>query len=152
MDTIKAIANAISTSSIPTTLFLGAGVSIPSGAPSGFALSQDLTKEFFAGEHPRELSDISGRVELKYGRDGLVNFLRSKLESLQPSKAVLRLPDFNFASIFTTNYDLLVETAFKKAEVELPVVCSNKDYVFDSRQYDTMLFKLHGCITPAFPK
>ncbi|MFV0515716.1 MAG: SIR2 family protein [Jhaorihella sp.] len=147
LDTIKVIATAISTSNIPTTLFLGAGASIPSGAPTGFALSEDLTKEFFAGERTRDLSDISGRVELKYGRKDLVSFLRSKIEPLQPSKAALRLPDFNFANIFTTNYDLIVERAFEKAGVELPVVRSNKDYAFDYRQYNTMLFKLHGCIT-----
>ena len=147
MDSVKAISTAISESKIPTTLFLGAGASIPSGAPSGTALSEALTAEFFDGEKTRALSDISGRVELKYGRPDLVAFLRSKLTPLQPSKTVLRLPNFNFASIFTTNYDSLVEIAFEEAKVELPTVRSNKDYAFDYRQYNTMLFKLHGCIS-----
>lgn len=143
----QAIANAISASNIPTTLFLGAGASIASGAPSGSALSDELTKQFFGGDRRRELSDISGRVELKYGRQDLVAFIRSKLEPLQPSNTLLKLPNFNFINIFTTNYDLLVESAFEKQGVELPIVRSNKDYAFDNRQYNTMLFKLHGCIT-----
>ena len=147
MYNVKVISNTMSTSRIPTTLFLGAGASISSGAPSGSTLSRELTNKFFPDEHERVLSDISERVEVKFGRQELVEFLRSKIEPLQPSKTLLRLPEFNFSNIFTTNYDLLVEKAFEKAESEIPVVRSNNDYAFDYRQYNTKLFKLHGCIT-----
>ena len=147
MNDTQAIANAISESNIPTTLFLGAGASIPSGAPSGGALADELRKRFFEGDRRRELSDISGRVELKYGRTELIEFIRSKLKPLQPSNTLLQLPNFNFINIFTTNYDLLVEAAFDEAGVELPIVRSNKDYAFDNRQYNTVLFKLHGCVS-----
>lgn len=147
LGSLNYIAKSIAASSIPTTLFLGAGASIPSGAPSGPSLADDLTIRFFEGERPRQLSDISGRVELKYGRPELVKFLRSKLEPLEPSNTLLQLPSFNFSNIFTTNYDLLVEKAFERSGVDLPIVRSNKDYAFDHRQYNTVLFKLHGCIT-----
>lgn len=147
MHTVQSIASEISKSSLPTTLFLGAGSSIPSGAPSGAALAAELTKNFFNGDKERDLADIAGRVELKFGRKPLIDFLRSKIDPLHPSKTVTQIPNFNFSRIFTTNYDLLVERAYHQASIDLPVVRSNKDYAFDERQYNTMLFKLHGCIT-----
>lgn len=147
MQTTETIATAISRSSIPTVLFIGAGASIPSGAPSAAMLAKDLTDNFFSGEKQRELSDIAGRVEHKYGRDRLVECLRGKIHPLRPSKTFMQLPNFNFSNIFTTNYDLLVEKAYEKSNIDLPVVRSNKDYVFDYRQHNTILFKLHGCIT-----
>lgn len=147
METTGTIASAISKSAVPTVLFLGAGSSISSGAPSASALAQALTDEFFPGDKPRILADIAGRVEIKFGRKKLIDFIRDNLDSISPSKSLLQLPNFNFANIFTTNYDQLIEKSFDNCRQALPTIKSNKDYTFDYRQYNTMLFKLHGCVT-----
>ncbi len=75
-----------------------------------------------------------------------MNALRDLIVSLSPSATLKQLPNFNFSSIYTTNYDTLVEKSFEYARVDLPVIKSNKDYKFDHRQYNTMLYKLHGSI------
>ena len=147
METTDTIAAEISASAIPTVLFLGAGASMPSGAPSGGMLADELTREFFPGERQRSLSDIAGRIEFKFGRQSLVKILRDKIVPLKPSPSIRYLPTFNFSSIFTTNYDQIIEKAYKELGIDLPVIRSNKDYAFDYRQYNTMLYKLHGCIT-----
>ncbi len=147
METTESIANAVAQSSIPTVLFLGAGASIGSGAPSAANLAEFLRTEHLPHERPRELSDISGRIELMWGRTTLTKSIRSVLSKLTPSAALSNLPNFNFSSIFTTNYDTLVEKSFEQSKIDIPVIRSNKDSAFDHRQYNTILYKLHGCIT-----
>lgn len=143
---INAITRDLSQSQLPTTLFLGAGASIASGAPSGTQLSNLLRDEFFPNDSARLLSDMAGRVEVLFGRQKLVQFIRSKFTNLFPSTTMLQLPNFNFSSIFTTNYDQLIEKSFSNLGVEIPVFRSNKDWNFDQRLYNTILYKLHGCI------
>lgn len=147
METTGSIAKEIARSKIPTVLFLGAGASIPSGAPTGAMLSRILTQAFFPDEKERQLSDISGRVEIKFGRSKLVSVIRENISKITPSETLKQLPNFNFSNIFTTNYDELIEKSYQIQGVKLPVIKSNRDYSFDYRQYNTMLFKLHGCIT-----
>jgi hypothetical protein len=147
MKTVDSIAQSIAISHVPTAIFLGAGSSISSGAPSGTHLSQLISDEFFPTDKIRTLSDIAGRVEAVFGRKPLVDFLRLKLRDLSPSDAMKMLPHFNFSNIFTTNYDTLVEKSFSMSNNSIPIVRSNKDYSFDQRQYNTILYKIHGCLS-----
>lgn len=144
---LSSVARMIADSKIPTTLFLGAGASIPSGGMTADGLADVLRKEFFPGERQRPLSEIASRAEYKYDRKRLVEVIRRELSTLKPSDSVAQLPRFNFKDIFTTNYDTLVETAYKTQKLEIPVVKSDRDWGFDSRQYNTILYKLHGCLT-----
>ncbi len=131
-----------------TVLFLGAGASRASGAPTGSQLADFLWQELHYGEQPgSELSEIAGILEVRYGRQRLIQALRKRLGQLMPTEGMLYLPFFDWQDIFTTNYDQLVERAYGKANHRLRVVRSNADVGREPRDLCTTLWKLHGCIT-----
>lgn len=144
---IADIAARVSNSPLSTAIFLGAGSSRPSGAPSASELSEQLTARFFPGDRRRSLTELCTRIEAVNGRRPLVDAVREILQPLQPSGAILQLPHFNFSRIFTTNFDLLVERTYEAAKIELPTIRSNKDFSNDDKIYRTSLYKIHGCVT-----
>lgn len=130
-------------------LFLGAGASIPSGAPSATQLATELDHELTDGAIGSEnLADVCGICEMNVGRDRLVEAIRMRLSQVQPSGGLLAVPRFPWAAIYTTNYDTLVEFSYQRAGRSLLRVRSNYDYsVLHERAEGTPLFKLHGCLS-----
>lgn len=129
-----------------TVLFLGAGASIPSGAPT----AEQLGKELAAGVHQKypggELMEAAQILERKVTRARLIDVLVQRFSGLTPSGGMLVLPDLGWPVIYTTNYDVLVEKAYKSCNVPLVVVRSN--YEWDKlNAATTALFKIHGCIS-----
>lgn len=130
-----------------TVLVLGAGASIPSGAPSGSELARALEDHFSVGKGlGLSLSDLSTLVERRASRRDLVDFICSKIETLKPTGGILNIPSFCWASIFTTNYDDLVEKSFKKANIPLSVYSSNYDFWPTGENNHQSLFKFHGTL------
>jgi hypothetical protein len=130
-----------------TVLFLGAGVSIPSGAPSAVGLATELSRRL-AGKPASsdDLMEVSGLLEMKFGREAVVREVRGILGDLKPTGGLLSLPAFNWGAIFTTNFDRLVERAYAIAKKPLPVVRSNYEYR-NADEAQTTLYKLHGCVS-----
>ncbi len=128
-----------------TVLVLGAGASIPSGAPSGKELAKDLEAKFKVGEGlGLSLSDIATLIERRVNRRELIEFICNKVEDITPSGGILSIPLLDWAAIFTTNYDTLVEKAFKKSGVPLSVYSSNYDFSKSSNSNSQSLYKFHG--------
>ncbi|WP_273771993.1 SIR2 family NAD-dependent protein deacylase [Brucella intermedia] len=128
-----------------TVLVLGAGASIPSGAPSGKELAKDLEAKFKVGEGlGLSLSDIATLIERRVNRRELIEFICNKVENITPSGGILSIPLLDWAAIFTTNYDTLVEKAFKKSGVSLSVYSSNYDFSKSSNSNSQSLYKFHG--------
>lgn len=130
-----------------TVLFLGAGASIPSGAPSGVQLIALVRAHL--GDPTEKVSTFAEEcslLEMQHGRDALVEAIRTPLQSLTPHGGIELIPRFKWRSIYTTNFDLLVEHAYRAANVPLAVVTSNMDYHRADDDNLLPLLKLHGCI------
>lgn len=131
-----------------TVLFLGAGASVPSGAPSGVQLAKLLETALANGESlSTDLMELSGMLERRYGRAAVIRVVREKLKGLVPAGGLLVLPEYRWASIYTTNYDTLVESAFSRCGKQLVPIRSNYDYGRIDTKDGVTLFKLHGCVT-----
>src|SRR5690348_12453217 len=90
-----------------TVLLLGAGASVPSGAPTGLALAHSLAKELNPMPEGDDLSEIASIYENRMGRRSLVASVRRRLSPLRPTGSLLALPSFGWRAIFTTNFDRL---------------------------------------------
>jgi len=140
---------ATSVTSHHPALLLGAGASIPSGAPSGPELADALARKLSPELHEQSLplSTLAEILELKHGRRAVVEAIREIIEPLQPTGGISALPLFAWRAIYTTNYDQLVERAYAAQGRSLSIVRSDYDYPAIDQTTDTILYKIHGCIT-----
>ncbi|HKV91566.1 MAG TPA: SIR2 family protein [Candidatus Angelobacter sp.] len=138
-------------------LFLGAGFSKPAAAPSWRRLLDDIAHRFSPGNVSRiekyfSRNDPWGAADLVCGaapRPELETFVRDRLEHLTPQAAHLTIARNHWAAIFTTNFDTLVEDAYKTetlpAQQPVPVYQFSKDYNIHQNS-KVHIFKLHGSI------
>lgn len=133
---------------IRTCLFLGAGASIPSGAPSGPDLACRLWDTLNNGRRlSADLMETCSILENKVSRKAVVEKVRLVLRQLQPTGGLLLLPEFSWHAIYTTNFDRLIEAAYQRLHKQLVPIRSNYDYSKIETQVGIPLFKLHGCLT-----
>lgn len=130
-----------------TVLFLGAGSAVPSGAPTAKELAEHLCLELAGEILSDDLTEAATILENRYGRQAVVDAVRSALMGLQPTGGLLALPARSWHTIYTTNYDELIESAYKRAAKALNVVISNYDYGDADGRTGTPLFKIHGSIS-----
>ena len=130
-------------------LFLGAGATVGAGGPDSGQLVR-LVKENFplSDQHCTNLFDVFESVIEEYDRKLLNDFIRDMLETLKPTEAHLELTKYDWAAIFTTNYDDLLEEAYRCSErlkPLRPVVHENfSEWLADRSK--VRLFKMMGCI------
>ena len=131
-----------------TSLVLGAGASVPSGAPSGAALSQSIW-ELVAKSSAQsdDLVESASILERRFGRKAVIEAVQRTLQSLSPCGGLLGLPAFPWRQLFTTNFDRLVELAYKSQGVPLVAMRSNYDLSTRESIGKTVLYKIHGCVT-----
>jgi hypothetical protein len=130
-----------------TVLLFGAGSSIPSGAPSSADLAEQLAHNFDIAYTPDLLlSEISTIVEKKRSRVELISFLRSRISGLKPTGSLINLPLFSWLSVYTTNYDNLIENVYKHNNSSYKVLRSNFDFAMREDPVDISIYKLHGSI------
>ncbi len=128
-----------------TSILLGAGSSKPSGAPSGAELAAALCKEFNLDFDPSlSLSEVATLVEINRDRKSLAKFVSNTFKELRPTAGLLNLPSFQWANVFTTNFDDLIEQAYKRGGKALDVFSSNFDFNEDHQPASQSLFKIHG--------
>lgn len=129
-----------------TVLLFGSGSSIPSGAPSVGKLISAYAKEFNVSPD-FSLSEITQLAETKsQSRKKVITLLRKLCSDLKPTGGLRNLPLYDWKSIYTTNYDRLIEIAYEEREKYAKVFSSNFDFNSDHGQPDIALFKLHGTI------
>jgi len=92
------------------------------------------------------LREFTGILEEKHTRSRLIEALRKPFESLRPTGSLLNLPLYKWKSIFTTNYETLVEQCYQRCREPLTVYESNFDFTMHGRTDAVQLFKLHGSI------
>lgn len=124
-------------------LFVGAGLSIGAGLPGWGALVRPLAERIgYSGD---DLLKAAQYYENRNGRHALITYLRDQLdttavESTENHDLLARLPA---NIVFTTNFDDLLERAYRKAErqVNLVVGATELPYWDESK---VNLVKLHG--------
>jgi NAD-dependent SIR2 family protein deacetylase len=131
-----------------TTLLLGAGASVPSGAPSGGDLAKGLWRKVAQSDaQSSDLVETGSILVRRYSRRVVTDAIVSQLEGLRPTGGLLGLPKLGWSKIFTTNFDCLLEKAYTKQKAPLTVIRSNYDFSNKETATGTRLFKIHGCIT-----
>jgi len=144
VETVNSIVNRIQPQR--TVLMFGAGSSIPSRAPT----SQSLI-DFFAGRFslPKTgftLPEIASLAERKVGRNTMIAALREQFRALKPTGGLLNLPLYEWKSLYTTNYDDLIEQCYQRRQLSINVYSSDFDFVSQQNPLAPKLFKLHGTI------
>ena len=94
-----------------------------------------------------DLVETSSILERRYSRRQVIDSVVGALQKLQPTGGLLGLPRFNWNAVFTTNFDQLLESAYKACGLPLTPIRSNYDYSYREARAETSLYKLHGCIS-----
>jgi hypothetical protein len=132
-------------------LFLGAGVSVDSGAPSGDELARELVDMFLTTEQQGyRLDEVCQLVEANFGREALSKRISGRFQQLSACDPLTRIPEFRWKSIYTVNFDTLLEQAYadNDARVQnLRVFYTDEEPPGDLGPDDVPLYKLHGCMT-----
>ncbi len=93
-----------------TALLLGAGASVPSGAPSGANLAAKLWREVAKTEPQSEdLIETTSILERRFSRRPVIDRIVAALRGLKPTGGLLGLPRLGWREVFSTNFDQLVE-------------------------------------------
>lgn len=132
-----------------TALLLGAGASIPSGAPSGQQLASRLAAKIpnFSGASSYSLSEVCSIFEQRLGRPQLASEVVNLLKPLTPTGGLQLLPKFDWYRIYSTNFDQLVEKVYAAAGLDLLVRRSNFDFSRTGSTGSLEYYKIHGCIS-----
>lgn len=129
-----------------TVLIFGAGASVPSGAPSVRDLISKISNKFHIDMSDLTLREISSLAERKKNRRELVELLRESFKGLSAKGSILNLPLYNWKSLFTTNYDTIIEESFAKSKRKIQTIASNFDFNSCMDPSSCKLFKIHGTI------
>lgn len=130
-----------------TVLFFGSGSSIPSGAPSVAQVQSHFESLFGVPASSYSLAEQTGIIELQTkDRPRLIAELRTHFKGLRPSGAILNLPLYSWKSLFTTNYDDLIELSYARRNIPVSAYSSNFDFGMPRAAGAVQLFKLHGTI------
>lgn len=129
-----------------SVLLFGAGSSIPSGAPRVSKLLDELSSKFGVALSDYSLSEMASFCEARADRSQVVEVVRQLFKGLKPTGGLKNLPLYEWKSIFTTNYDNLIEQAFELRGRRLRVYHSNFNFTTEEDDPDCSLFKLHGTI------
>lgn len=140
-------------------LFLGSGATIgaytESGkqAPKGNDLANILSKKYFGEENTsKSLSSISELAISETDIHTVQHFIKDYFDEFQPADFHLKIPTFRWVSIYTTNYDLVIERAYQNQRnktQDIKCIYKNSDRVDEViRATNSICYvKLHGCIT-----
>ena len=134
-------------------LFLGAGASHAAGGPTGKKLTEMIKEQF-----PESNQSLDNLIDVcqdvidtpPYNRNELEEFIRKKLSPLQPTDGHKNITKFDWAAIFTTNFDDIIELAYRLSPQALKrhlAVYSDKFQVNPADRSKVYIFKLMGSIT-----
>lgn len=129
-----------------TILLFGSGATIPSGAPSVSEIMGDLSAQLGEPVSSYTFSEYCSLFEIRKSRRELVSIVRNRIRNLRPTGGLLNLPNSPWRSIFTTNYDDLIEKCYLRKNKEVKVFASNFDFDGSTPPNATPVLKLHGTI------
>lgn len=129
-----------------TILFLGAGSSLPSGAPAVSEIIESLSDIFEIESRNFSLTELSAIIEKRFSRANLIDEIRKMFLKVKPTGGIVNLPLYNWKSIYTTNYDHLIEECYSIQKRDIRVYTSDFDFTISTNEQSVKLFKLHGSL------
>jgi hypothetical protein len=129
-----------------TVLFFGSGSSVPSRAPAAGAIIDHLAQRFGLPTTGFTLAEVSSLAEQKFPRAEVIAATRDLFKNLKPTGGLLNLPLYKWRSLFTTNYDDLIEQCYSRRSLPITSISSNFDFGVDPNPTAIKLFKLHGTL------
>ena len=129
-----------------TILFFGSGATVESNAPSVETIISDLGKDFQINPKGYTLGEITAIIEEDYSRRELIDKLQDYLSRTQPIGGIKNLPLYSWKTLYTTNYDNVIEECYRQKNKDLNVYASNHDFSARSLPQVTKYYKLHGTI------
>jgi len=131
-----------------TVLFFGSGSSVPSGAPTSrelaTAVGKDLGSDIDVAGYT--LTEVASLAEQRHSRTWLIEKVRQAFERVAPNGGVRNMSLYDWKSLYTTNYDTVIERCYGTAHIPLEVFSSNFDFSAKKDPLATRLFKLHGTL------
>ncbi len=126
-------------------VFLGAGSSIGSGAPSSDELASAIGKQVLQTDERYSLADMVDYADGGPGRREVNKVIVECLESLSPSKSLVDLASLPWPRVFSVNFDNLFEQA-KRLHGQNPVVYYSPANLEQSTVDRIPIYMLHGSI------
>lgn len=128
----------------------GAGLSIPSGLVNWKQLLRSIAKEI--GLDVEREADLVAVAQYYYNEQGgrhrinqlLVNEFSERAKITENHRILARLPIDTF---WTTNYDVLIETALREAGKKVDVNITPENLATTVPRRDALLYKMHGDIS-----
>ncbi|WP_030180966.1 SIR2 family protein [Streptomyces violaceorubidus] len=126
-------------------VFAGAGLSKDAGLPDWQGLIGRLAAELPGCPSGADHRDVAAYYELEHGRNRLVQRIRDQLDtlSLQPTRVHHALTELPVPLVVTTNFDDLIEQAYRGARKPFSTVTRAVDAGFWSNER-TQVVKIHG--------
>lgn len=130
-------------------LFLGAGMSVDAGLPSWKSLFEPLAKDLGIDiENTKfQIYDISQFYANTYGESELYKRIGKEINRiLISSKAINELCHMQLNSIWTTNFDQVLETNFERIGKITNVISKESDLICNDLNKNINIFKMNGDI------
>ncbi len=127
------------------SLFLGAGASLSSGGPDSQSLADSIATNVLHTDHHYPLPEIVDFADGSVGRRPVSNHIIATLGVLKPNNHLTRLAALPWKSIFTVNFDDLIEQALETNQIETQVF-TNDDNLDATDLRKRTVYKLHGGI------
>jgi len=131
-------------------LFIGAGLSVSAGyvdwknllRPIAESLNLNVDKEFDLLSIPQyAYNRLNSQHEIQ---QHLIDSLTRDVRRSENHEIIARLP---IGTLWTTNYDQLIEESYKEFGKRLDIKVDNGDLSTSLKDSDATLYKMHGCIT-----
>lgn len=139
------------------SLFLGAGCSIDSGLPNWDTLKVMLLKRFPSCDQTlTSFFDLCQDIidTPPYNRHEIEEFLFEMFSGFRVTYPFKELVKYDWATIFTTNYDSIIETAYTDPQRLRPcrAILADNPSISISDRSKTQLFKIMGDLTKKSPE
>jgi len=133
--------------------FVGAGMSVGAGLPGWYRMIEELCQDIGYSLPPPKHTTSESLINAaqyfvnKENLHALIAFLKDRLDSSdkEPTSAHLALARLPITTVFTANYDDLLERAFRKAGKRVNLIVKDESLPFLSRDPNVVnLIKLYG--------
>lgn len=134
-------------------LFLGAGISVPSGLPDWFGLLEPLVTPLNINLQRTDDLPLMAQhvVNYHHNRGPLIGALHHTLGGRYASNRYHEaIAATDIETIWTTNFDTLIEDALSPRE-RVVVRTSDADLTAGSLQFNREVLKMHGCMQRSGP-
>ncbi len=116
-------------------LFLGAGSSLSSGAPTSEELATLIATKVLMTDKTYPLAEVVAYADASVGRRQVCEVIADRLAGLEPATALKLLPAFRWKTIFSVNFDDLIAKAYaqtkdtRAAELSVFYAAADLDFV-----------------------